>query len=115
MLLIESLILFIGVASATTVQAWNGNTCDGSAGGVVTLSRNGNCVGLGGRHSFEADGDNVKGYYYSSSGCQGASTYFTSSNGACRNINTGGPVGSMCVVGKSLSSLWCIWVPLTQI
>lgn len=99
--ILQTLALLSGIAVATTVQAWDGSSCDGSSGGIVTLSTHGNCVALGGRHSIEAVGDNVKGYFYSGAGCQGASTYFTSGNEKCHDINTGGTVGSMCVVGKS--------------
>lgn len=100
MLFIQSLTIFASLASATSFQAWNGDTCNGSAGSVVTVHGTGSCEEVGGRHSWSVNGDNVKGYYYTGSNCQGASTYFYGSNHACNNINTGGPVRSMCVTGK---------------
>ncbi|CAF9921646.1 MAG: hypothetical protein GOMPHAMPRED_002347 [Gomphillus americanus] len=100
MLFIPSLTMFLGLAAATSFQAWSGDHCDGSAGSRVTVGGGGSCEKVSGRHSWEADGDNVKGFYYSAEGCQGASTFFTGNNGACNNINTGGPVGSMCVIGS---------------
>lgn len=96
--------MLASIASATTFQAWTGDQCNGSAGSVVSVPRHGSCEKVDGRHSWAAAGDNLKGYYYSGSGCQGQSTQFYGRNGACNNINTGGPVRSMCVVGKSSSS-----------
>lgn len=101
MMFIKSLAIFASVASATSFQAFSGNSCDGNAGSVVTVGGGGSCEEIPNRHSWKVSGDNVKGFYYSSSGCQGQSTQFSAQDNTCQNINTGGVVGSVCVIGKS--------------
>ncbi|KAJ3497802.1 hypothetical protein NLG97_g1627 [Lecanicillium saksenae] len=103
MLFIQSLAVFASLASATSFQAWTGGDCNGSAGDVVYVATHGTCENVYGRHSWESNGDNVRGFYYSGGNCQGYSTYFTGGDGTCNNINTGGPVISMCVVGANES------------
>lgn len=103
MLFIQSLALFASLAAATDFQAWNDGQCNGSAGDRVTVFAYGSCINVEGRHSWEATGDDVRGYYFTGTGCQGQSTRFDGKKGVCKNINTGGAVRSMCVVGKSNS------------
>ncbi|KAJ3499055.1 hypothetical protein NLG97_g628 [Lecanicillium saksenae] len=101
MMFIQYLVTIASVASATSFQAWSGDECNGSAGGSSTIGRGGNCEEISGRHSWEVNGDNVKGFYYEGANCAGTSHQFTGSNGRCNNINTGGIVRSMCVVGAN--------------
>ncbi|KAJ6787718.1 hypothetical protein PWT90_03466 [Aphanocladium album] len=99
MLFIQSLAILASMASATSFQAWSGDSCDGAAGSRVGIDRKGSCEKVDGRHSWSVDGDNVKGFYYSSDGCHGQSTQFYANDKTCVNINTGYGVSSMCVVG----------------
>lgn len=109
MLFIHYLAIFTSVATATSFQAWSGGQCNGAQGSKVTIAGGGSCEAMGGRGSWQASGDNVKGYYYSGSGCSGTRTQFYANNNACNNINTGYAVESLCIVGKS-----CLLIPIVM-
>ncbi|KAF8185684.1 hypothetical protein BJ912DRAFT_1113997 [Pholiota molesta] len=86
-------------ASADTIVAYSGSSCDGTVGSVVTCD--GSCIQFSGRHSLEISGGGTHCItYFENTSCtffEGQGGTDIVGSGVCHNVNTGGDVSAfMC-------------------
>ncbi|KAJ7926795.1 hypothetical protein B0H13DRAFT_1599380 [Mycena leptocephala] len=86
--------VFFALKVTADIIAFNGNACDGTAGGNAPCD--GRCVPFAGRHSYEivsTSGHTV--VLFQNAGCTGEAFNFGFNNpGECINVNTGTDIES---------------------